>query len=226
MMLGLFAKQPVAGECKTRLAPGIGNEAAAELAAAFVRDTSARFGRVGSARCLAYAPPTTAARSFFEGSGNGQYELWPQPEGDLGVRLTAFFHEGLARFERVVVIGADSPTLPVTYVEEAFESLRERDCVLGPAADGGFYLVGLRRLHPDLFSGVEWSTPRVLEQIVERLRAAGFSLSLLPVWYDVDTWDDLQLLQGHLAAMRQTGQACDLPATAKILAMLHPDADR
>lgn len=223
-LLGVFAKQPVAGRCKTRLAAVVGEDAAARVAEAFLGDTVARFEGLPTTRCLAYAPPTAAALNCFQSIANGRYELWPQPDGDLGVRLAAFFDECLARYERVVVIGVDSPSLPNEYVERAFAFLHERDCVLGPAADGGFYLMGLRRTDPSLFSGIEWSTPQVLGQIVERLQSASYSLDLLPVWYDVDTWDDLQLLQGHLAALRHAGEACDLAATAAVLAALNSNA--
>lgn len=224
-LLGVFAKQPVAGQCKTRMAAVIGGDSAARVAEAFLRDTAARFDRTGGARCLAYTPPTAEARRSFEGLGGGRYELWPQPEGDLGLRLAAFFEEGLARSDRVVVIGADSPSLPIEYVERAFALLHDVDCVLGPAADGGFYLMGLRRGNDRLWGGIEWSTPRVLGQIVERIIEARFSLSMLPVWYDVDTWDDLQLLDGHLAALRHAGEACDLAATAGVWAALNPQGD-
>jgi rSAM/selenodomain-associated transferase 1 len=223
--LGVFARQPVAGACKTRLAATIGPERAAALADAFIRDTLAMCGTIADSRSVAFTPETPEARRYFESVGGGRFGLWPQPEGDLGVRLAAFFDHSLQQFDRTAVIGTDSPSLPVEFIERTFESLREHDCVLGPAADGGFYLIGLRRRHAELFDEVEWSTSRVLGQIVERLRAARFSLGLLPVWYDVDTWDDLRLLRGHLAALRHARSACDLPATAEVLNTLNPDAE-
>lgn len=201
-LLGVFAKQPVAGACKTRLAARMGNEAAAEVARAFLLDTVERFATVGDRRCVAYAPGTPVARSDFEKVCGGRYELWPQPDASLGVRLGAFVEQGLAVESRVVIIGTDSPTLPVELVRRAFELLDQRDCVLGPATDGGFCLIGLRRWQPGLLDGIEWSSSRVLSQVVGRLDEHGFSLGLLPPWYDVDTWDDLCLLRGHLSAMR------------------------
>ena len=152
-LLGLFGREPVAGRCKTRLAAVIGDEGAARLADAFLRDTVTRFGRLATTCCLAYAPDSVAAHDFFQSIGEGHYEIWPQPEGDLGVKLGAFLDEGLARFDRVVVIGTDSPSLPVEFVERAFAVLHERDCVLGPATDGGFYLIGLRRWGRDCWGG-------------------------------------------------------------------------
>jgi rSAM/selenodomain-associated transferase 1 len=224
--LGVFAKQPLPGACKTRLAATIGPERAAELADAFIRDTLATCETLADSRTLIFTPDTPEARRYFEAVAGGRFELWPQPEGDLGVRLSAFFEYAFDRYGHVVVIGTDSPSLPMEYVERTFGWLHDRDCVLGPAADGGVYLIGLRRRHAELFSDIEWSTPRVLGQIVERVRATSFSSALLPVWYDIDAWDDLQLLQGHIAALRHAGPACNLPATTKVLATLNPDADR
>ncbi len=224
-LLGVFAKQPVPGECKTRLAARMGNEAAAEVARAFLLDTVERFATVGDRRCVAYAPRTEVARSAFGKVCGGRYELWPQPDGSLGERLGAFVEQGLAAESRVVIIGTDSPTLPVELVRRAFELLDERDCVLGPATDGGFCLIGLRRWEPGLLDGVEWSSSRVLSQVVGRLEAHGFSLGLLPPWYDVDRWDDLCLLSGHLAAMRLAGAGGDVPNTIRVLSRLGRGVD-
>lgn len=225
-MLGLFARQPVAGRCKTRLAAMIGKEAAARLADAFLRDTAARFELLQTARCLAYTPGTSAAREYLESVVEGRYQTWPQPDGDLGMRLAAFLEEGFMHSDRVVVIGTDSPSLPVQYVERAFTLLHEKDCVLGPATDGGFYLIGVRRWKPGLLDGLEWSTSRVLSQVVGRVEQHAFSLGLLPPWYDVDTWDDLCLLRGHIAAMRAAGEKDALPNTTQALSQIDRRVDR
>lgn len=225
-MLGLFARQPAAGRCKTRLAAVIGKEAAVRLADAFLRDTIARLDRLQMLRCLAYTPDTIAAHDYCESIAEGRYQIWPQPDGDLGMRLAAFLDEGFLRCDRVVVIGADSPSLPIEYVERAFTLLYERDCVLGPATDGGFYLIGLRRWKSGLLDGVEWSTSRVLSQVVERVERLGFTLGLLPPWYDVDTWDDLCLLRGHISAMRAAGEKDSLPNTTQALSQIDRCVDR
>jgi rSAM/selenodomain-associated transferase 1 len=216
-LLGLFARHPAPGLVKTRLAAALSPDAAAALYSAFTQDIVARFRHVAARRILAFTPSDIAAREHFHQLAAGDYELWPQPDGSLGERLHAFFDAHLAAADRSVVIGSDSPTLPAEFAARALELLGERDCVLGPAADGGYYLIALRRPSPALFEGIEWGTPRVLEQTVDRLRQAGLSLHLLPVWYDVDTPDDLAFLRGDLAAMRHAGLPVEVPATDQAL---------
>jgi rSAM/selenodomain-associated transferase 1 len=215
--LGLFAKHPVPGRVKTRLGRSLGDARAAELYAAFVADLAARFARVADRRVLAYAPDDSDARAYFAEVAQASYELWPQPGGDLGERLKRFFasHDG-----HVVVLGSDSPSLPTALLREAFELLERHDCVLGPATDGGYYLIGLsgsRAREADLFDEIAWSTGTVLAQTVAAAERSGLTLALLPPWYDVDTEDDLQLLTGHCRALRLAGDDPALPETARVL---------
>lgn len=208
-VLGIFAKRPDPGRVKTRLAEGLGAEFAAEAHEAMLFDLldawgSDRLLAPGGRRVLAFDPPD--AGPWFDERVPGSFALQPQAAGDLGGRLRAFF-EG--EFEdgagKVVAIGADSPTLDPNFVVSAFVLLDHKDVVIGPAADGGYYLIGCRPPAPPIFDGVDWGTPRVLEQTVARLRDAGRSLALLPPWYDVDTPEGWQLLRGHLRAMRLSG---------------------
>jgi len=216
-VFGIFAKRPQPGRVKTRIAAALGDELAAELHAAFVQDLIAAFRQTGDRRFLGYAPREADAGEYFRRLCEDDYTLWAQPETDLGGRMSAFFSE---RFERggtnVVLIGSDSPTLPVESVDSAFVALETCDCVLGPATDGGYYLIGLRRPQPELFEGIEWSEAGVLRQTVERIDRLRLSLQLLRVWYDVDTPDDLEFLRGHLRGMELAGE--ELPAaTAELL---------
>jgi glycosyltransferase A (GT-A) superfamily protein (DUF2064 family) len=128
----------------------------------------------------------------------------------------------------VVVIGADSPTLDPTFVVSAFLLLDHKDAVIGPAADGGFVLLGLRPgFAPELFEGIAWSTADVLGQVVERLARAGRTLALLPPWYDVDTPDDWRMLQGHVQGMRAAGKPETLgPRVSALLETLHRNHQR
>ena len=150
--------------------------------------------------------------------------LWQQPEAELGERLRSFFADQLDdTTARVIVIGSDSPTLPREYVERGFDLLDDADCVVGPATDGGYYLIGMRgRLLP-IFAGITWSSAAVLEQTVSRIESAGAKLALLPVWYDVDTLDDLRLLRGHVRALRRTQSPLNLDAVARTLERLADD---
>jgi uncharacterized protein len=155
---------------------------------------------------LCYAPATAEARAYFASIGRTDFELWPQPEVDLGTRMMRFFAEHLTHADdRVVLIGSDSPTLPHEYVEQAFGSLQEAECVVGPAMDGGYYLIGQRGRGRPIFDGIEWSTARVLEQTVARVKDCGARLAVLPPWYDVDTPADWQMLIGHLRALQLAG---------------------
>jgi hypothetical protein len=221
-LLALFARHPTPGRVKTRLAAALGPDAAAALYAAFTQDIVDLFRQVAARRLIAFTPDDATARTHFHELAGSDYELWPQPDGSLGERLHAFFDTHLAAADRAVVIGSDSPTLPAEFAARALELAGERDCVLGPAADGGYYLIALRRPCAALFEGIDWGTPRVLEQTIDRLRQAGLSLHLLPVWYDVDTPDDLAFLRGDLAAMRHAGMAVELPATDQVLREIGP----
>ena len=113
--------------------------------------------------------------------------------------------------DRVVLIGSDTPTLDPTMVISGFLCLEGRDVVIGPATDGGYYLVGARRSAPPIFEGVDWSSPNVLSQTIDRLADTELSLSILPPWYDVDTPDDVRMLAGHLRALRRAGFPPGLP---------------
>jgi rSAM/selenodomain-associated transferase 1 len=222
--LGVFARAPEPGRVKTRLAASLGDDAAARLHAAFVTDTLQRTAGIDACRVVAFTPDAPWARGWFQSLECGEYELWPQPGGDLGIRLSRFFAEkGDSEPEAAVVIGADSPTLPLERIEQAFERLNQHDCVVAPATDGGYVLIGLRldanptpRWRP-VFKGIDWGGPQVLDQTVERLQAAGLSHTLLPPWYDVDTIEDLRALRDHLAAMQAQGQCVTCPATLEAL---------
>lgn len=219
---GMFVKNPEPGRVKTRLAAAIGEAAAATLYRAFLSDLIQRFQSTGSRRVLAYSPAEAACREFFTQQSGGSYELWPQPITGLGTRMRQFF-EAFGP-EPVVLIGSDSPTLPVGFPNVAFAMLKHADVVLGPATDGGLYLIGLnqqRRSWP-IFDGIDWSTSRVLDQVMRRLVELDARVEILPPWYDIDQATDLPFLKGHLAAIRSSKEAAsyDAPATRAALELL------
>lgn len=217
---GLFGKHPLPGQVKSRLADEVGAEVAARLYAAFMDDLAFRFRAAGDHRILGFWPADSVA--FFDQYAKLGYELWPQPKGDLGQKIISFFKYALREEgSRAVLIGTDSPTLPSEFAEQAFDKLKEVDCVLGPATDGGYYLIGLRRPMPSLFENIAWSGANVLVQTVQRATAAGLSLDLLTPWYDVDDLKGLQVLAGHVRAMTHTGQTHPCPMTASVLDQLH-----
>jgi rSAM/selenodomain-associated transferase 1 len=212
--LGIFAKRPVAGMVKTRLAAESTPPWAARVARAFLLDLLDRLAAVDARRVLAFTP--AYARPYFSKLAGGRFELTAQGEGDLGVRMEAFFREQFdAGTALVVLVGTDSPTLPVPFIEQAFRELERADLVLGPATDGGYYLIGCSRRIPAIFDGIGWGGPRVLLDTVARLPPE-CRLALLPPWYDVDTITDWFALRGHLAALRRAGTDPGVPHTEGI----------
>jgi rSAM/selenodomain-associated transferase 1 len=214
-VLGIFGKRPEPGRVKTRLAAEFGADAAADIHDAMLFDVletwdSAAVLAPGGRRVLVFDPAD--AGPWFDARVPGSFALQPQAEGDLGRRMRAFvageLEEGATR---VVLIGTDAPTLDPSIVIGAFLCLEGRDVVLGPAVDGGYYLVGCRATVPPIFEGVDWSTPQVLRQTLDRLEDTGLSLAVLPPWYDVDTPDDWRMLTGHLRALRRAGMNPRLP---------------
>ena len=103
----------------------------------------------------------------------------------------------------MVIVGADSPTLPLAYLEQALRT--DREVVIGPCTDGGYYLVGMSRCFTEIFESVPWGTDRVLSETLLRIREASAELELLSVWYDVDRPEDLQFLKTHLEFMVHAG---------------------
>jgi rSAM/selenodomain-associated transferase 1 len=197
-----MVKAPRAGAVKTRLAPPLTREEAASLAGCFARDTVDSMRRVAREVVIAYAPDDGRAtlEKLFEDEGL----LWLAQRGvDLGARIESAASRVFER-ERgpVVIVGADSPTLPPAFVEQAAASLSkgDADVALGPTEDGGYYLVGLRQSFGGLFRGVEWSTPLVYRQTATNASRLGLRLLELPRWYDVDTRADLLRLRDELDA--------------------------
>jgi rSAM/selenodomain-associated transferase 1 len=214
-VLGLFAKWPAPGAAKTRLAAG-DPAFGARVARAFLLDSLDRFATVDAARVLVFAPPEV--RAEFAAVAGGRFDLEPQAAGDLGGRLSAFFARSLsAGAGAVVALGSDSPTLPPELVERAFRDLESADVVVGPAADGGYYLIGCGRRLPPVFEGIDWGSSRVLHQTVARLADPGWRLAVLPPWYDVDTPQDWDMLAGHVAALRRAGADPGVPHTEALL---------
>ncbi|MHB1424240.1 MAG: TIGR04282 family arsenosugar biosynthesis glycosyltransferase, partial [Gemmataceae bacterium] len=214
-VLGLFAKWPEYGTVKTRLAVG---DAAwgVRVARAFLLDALQRLSAVDAHRLLVFTPADREAD--FAVLAADRFGLIPQGDGDLGQRLSAFFGgQRDVGARAVMAVGADSPTLPIEYIERAFAALENADVVLGPATDGGYYLVGCGPIHPPLFDNIAWSSGRVLAETVAALVETRWRLALLPPWYDVDTPDDWIMLRGHVAAMRRAGIDPAVPHTEALL---------
>ncbi|HUS38748.1 MAG: TIGR04282 family arsenosugar biosynthesis glycosyltransferase [Pirellulales bacterium] len=200
--LGIFAKYWQAGEVKTRLATAIGAREAAEIYHAFLTTILRRFSDLPLSdlplnRVVAYSP--TDRRAEFAQLVDEPWELRPQVDGDLGSRMRDFFDASFdAGCDLVVLIGSDSPTLPASRITEAFNALRKCSVVLGPSEDGGYYLVGARQQTPDIFDDIDWGTPNVMRQTLDRLRGRSASYQEIAPWYDVDDAASFDRLQKEL----------------------------
>lgn len=213
--LGIFAKHWQPGAVKTRLAASIGEKSAATLHRCFVQTLLSRFQHVADRQALWFTPADSAEE--FCQLDLGHWTLEPQGFGDLGERMERYFSSAISAADssRTVLIGSDSPDLPLEYVEQAFDKLREFPVVLGPAADGGYYLIGASQTVPRIFDNIPWSTPDVWTQTISRLTAAEIPYHVLPGWYDVDDFTGLRRLETSLPA----GDALRV----KISSLLIPD---
>ena len=190
--LHLLARTPEPGRVKTRLIPALGDEGACDLQRLLVE------------RALELPADTFSERFFWldDGPDDSLVELaeahgWTvmeQPAGDLGERMRRIAALGLAESDGVVLIGNDCPALDGDYLAAACEALREQEVVLGPAEDGGYVLLGLRRIDPLLFESMPWGSDRLLALTCERLQQLGWAYGLLPVLWDVDRPEDLPRL--------------------------------
>jgi rSAM/selenodomain-associated transferase 1 len=193
-LLIIFAKEPAAGQVKTRLCPPLSPQAAARLYGQFLEDVLEEMGRLPQIKtALAYTP--ASARPFFQDRATPGVHLVAQAGEDLGERLRQAFDWGFAQGAQTVLIrNSDSPDLPGEFIREAQDVLEHRraQVVLGPCPDGGYYLVGLESLQPLLFHDITWSGPTVLADTRARAESLGLTVHLLPAWPDIDTCDDLR----------------------------------
>ncbi|MGH7217439.1 MAG: TIGR04282 family arsenosugar biosynthesis glycosyltransferase [Nitrospiraceae bacterium] len=228
--LVIFAKAPIPGEVKTRLCPPLTPDEAATLHGSFVLDMLERTKLAVTTRQLPFHRYLACAPSsnlvFFKIMEERQgVRLLDQVGEDLGERMHHTFLELFAKgYQQVILVGTDVPTLPLTVYQEAFAMLGRSDVVLGPALDGGYYLIGLTQPAEKLFAEVPWSTDQVLAVTRQHARTLGLSIGLTTAWRDVDTVADLQALiadcredekkpkQGRTFSMRTAG-ALQLLAT-------------
>lgn len=202
--IGIICKAPLPGRSKTRLATAIGDVAASELSACFLRDVAAAVDAVpeplGRRGYGVYAP--AGAEDIMRRLLPAGFGLLLQTGDDLGqVLLGATRTLLLAGHDGVLLVNGDSPTLPPRLLVQAIEALREPGdrMVLGPASDGGYYLIGLKHAHPRLFTEIAWGTDTVARVTCERAAEIELATTLLPEWYDVDDIETLHWLRDELA---------------------------
>lgn len=198
--VAIMAKAPQSGQVKTRLCPPLSYREAAELYRCFLLDKIAQVNTLQrAAPVVSYSPDDS--RPLFEDLTPPHFMLIPQHGDDLGARLlftfARLFRQG---FTQVIVIDSDTPTLPTAYLEQALMLIAERvnDVVLGPTEDGGYYLIGLRQSHRELFEQMPWSTSQVFPETRRRSEQYGLTVACTEYWYDVDTPEDLSRLRESL----------------------------
>ena len=203
-----FVKAPVPGTVKTRLQAGIGPEKTVEIYKSFIREIlSITAGFKNIDRFLGCAPSSN--HDFFtEMAQLYNIETFDQRGSNLGEKIINAFNDYFATgYDSIVLIGSDSPTMPVEYIKMAYQKLEENDFVVGPCCDGGMYLIGAKKkLDPSIFQNIPWDTSEVLNLVLEKLFNRNIQFSMLPFWYDVDNADDLKFLKLHLQYMKK-----DLP---------------
>lgn len=189
----VFTRVPRAGACKTRLIPALGEHGAAELQRTMLLKTLDWTRADSFANHRGFEVRYTGGgRAELHAITGGDVEAIPQGAGDLGARLSAAANDAFRRgTERVVLVGTDCPRLGREHAARAFLLLFEHDVVVGPARDGGYYLIGLSSPNGDLFRGIEWGSDRVLDQTLARARRANCTVALLEPLSDVDREADL-----------------------------------
>lgn len=184
----IFIKNPVKGKVKTRIAQTAGEDAAHAIYLALMEHTRFITSKVNADRLLFYSD----AIQWDDPWSAEQFQKHLQQGYSLGDRICHAFENAFSRYRRVVIIGSDCPGLSSGIIQQAFELLREAPMVLGPALDGGYYLLGLQEHTPCLFEDIDWGTPSVLEQTLAKGARRGISPRLLPILPDIDTEADWQ----------------------------------
>jgi rSAM/selenodomain-associated transferase 1 len=210
----LFARDPVLGQVKTRLSSSLDDETILRLYTCFIEDSLEKIRLVDNVDCFVGISPSCLS-GFFNGMEGSNTRLFIQQGKNLGAKMRQAFVDRFADgYEKVVIIGSDSPSLPVSYINQALIS--NKDLMLGPSTDGGYYLIAMTGKVSEVFGGIAWGTDQVLDETLSCVKKTGVSLEVLPVWYDVDLPEDLKFLKTHLKLIAQSG-LCEGGKTKKFL---------
>lgn len=184
----IFVKNPVLGTVKTRLAKSIGDGKALEVYLDLMEKCRQEVQKVDCKRHLFYSQNIAKSDDWTD----QLFEKRIQAEGDLGVKILEAFKTVFQEISKVLIIGSDCYDLTDTIIQDAFRKLDKADVVIGPANDGGYYLLGTKQLHPELFQDITWSTESVLEETILRAKSKNLSVVLLKELIDLDTLEDLE----------------------------------
>src|SRR5215831_5494936 len=229
--IAVMAKAPRTGNAKTRLVPPLSPSQAAALSACFIHDATENIAAAARQMPIegyvAYSPPDAEAE-FASLTADGT-KLLPSRHPGLAASLYDAANDLLnAGYRAVCLINSDSPTLPTARLVDSARKLAAPGdrIVLGPAEDGGYYLIGLKHAHRRLFEDIAWSTPLVFSQTMARAREIDVETAVLPMWYDVDDVASLHRLHSELLAGEEqagAGRIYGAPHTAAFLRDLFRD---
>jgi len=182
----IFIKNPELGKAKTRIAKTVGDEKALQVYLELLKHTRKVATQVEANRYLFYS-------QFIDRNDdwdNALFDKKLQAKLDLGARMSAAFQKAFEGNEKVVIIGSDCASLNIEMIKQAFQALETDDFVIGPAEDGGYYLLGMNNFQPVVFQNIEWSTEQVLPRTIEHIIDLDATYTLLPTLSDIDYWED------------------------------------
>ena len=211
----VFCREPIPHLAKSRLIGKLTPDGVARLADAFIVDALSKAVTVRASRVvIAASAPEGAANSkyFCRLSRRFGCELTDQGRGSLGARMSRAL-EPLAS-SGALLIGTDTPSLPVSLLEKSVGALLRSRVVIAPSLDGGYYAVGVRGAMPPIFTAIRWGSGSVLAATILRLQRARIRYALGPAWYDVDRWSDVMLLAAHRRLLRAENRASTSPCPA------------
>jgi len=201
-VLIVFAKYPVPGSVKTRIALHCGNDAAAELAATLMIETAKLVVRAWPGPRVLYCWPDTDEALFKDIMNNYDFRLASQSEGSLGDKMYDAMQKECRTFGSAAIIGTDVPHCPAEILGDTYEYLSQGKSVIGPASDGGYYLIGLQHPEKRFFENIEWGGNSVFASTLDRAKELDIDLDILPVVRDIDDWQDLVAVAGELPVLQ------------------------
>jgi len=187
----IFTKSPVLGEVKTRLQPDYSPEESLKIHKSLMLKTLEITKNLDGIDIELCCAPDRNSMFFLGCENNFPIQLTNQQGADLGEKMAFSFSVALQTYEYVVVIGTDCPDIDEGYLQQAFDALSEVDAVIGPAADGGYVLLGLKQFSPEIFKDISWGKDSVFKQTQDALNDLGWSLHKLETKYDIDRPEDL-----------------------------------
>lgn len=191
----IFSKNPVPGKVKTRLAATVGNEKALKVYRKLLEHTASIAKELKVEKVVYYSDEVEKQDAF----SPHQFEKKVQQGGDLGQRMQKAFAEELADANQAIIIGCDCYELQTEHLEKAFKELEKNDVIIGPAKDGGYYLMGMKKLHPEFFQNKEWGSSSVFKATMQDVKNLNLKVTTLPELNDVDREEDLGSLRALIS---------------------------